>query len=139
MAESQDSAHQHGPRYTKKVEAVKKTLATLRMDEAFFSSDEFGPLRLRRGGRTRVGPGDYYVIPQWQRSKGWLDSQAALELSSNRVVHFYSRKKNTDEMIRMATLLRSEYRSYKRIYLSWDAASWHSLKETEGTSRRTEW
>ena len=118
------------PDYTKKVEAVKKTLATLRNDEAFFSIDEFGPFAIKkRGGRKRVGPGEYYVIPQWQRSKGWLILTAALELSSNRVVHFYSRKKNTDEMIRMAVLLRSKYRSYKRIYLSWDAASWHISKK----------
>jgi len=118
------------PDYTKKVEVVKKTLATLRNDEAFFSIDEYGPFAIKKkGGRKRVGPSEYYFIPQWQQSKGWLILTAALELSRNQVIHFYSRKKNTDEMIRMADLLRSEYRSYKRIYLSWDAASWHISKK----------
>jgi transposase/ribosomal protein S17 len=118
------------PDYSKKIGAIKKTLATIRNDEAFFSIDEYGPFAIKKkGGRKMVGPGEHYVIPQWQRSKGWLILTAALELSSNRVIHFYSRKKNTDEMIRMADLLRSEYRSYKRIYLSWDAASWHISKK----------
>jgi transposase len=118
------------PDYTKKVEAIKRILATLEKDEAFFSIDEYGPFAIKKkGGRKRVGPGEYYVIPQWQKSKGWLILTAALELLSNRVTHFYSRRKNTEEMIRMADLLRFEYRSYKRIYLSWDAASWHISKK----------
>ena|ERR1700722_14168505 len=45
----------------------------------------------------------------------------ALAQSSN---DFYSRQKNTDEMIKMANLLRCRYRACSRIYLSWDAASW---------------
>jgi hypothetical protein len=54
---------------------------------------------------------------------------AALELSRNQVSHFYSRKKNTDEMIKMADLLRCQYRACSTIYLSWDAASWHMSKK----------
>jgi hypothetical protein len=54
---------------------------------------------------------------------------AALELSSNQVTHFYSRAKNTDEMITMADLLRTQYRNCRTIYLSWDAASWHISKK----------
>jgi hypothetical protein len=54
---------------------------------------------------------------------------AALELSRNQVTHFYSRQKNTDEMIKMADLLRCQYRACSRIYLSWDAASWHISKK----------
>ena len=54
---------------------------------------------------------------------------AALELSRNEVIHFYSRKKNTDEMIKMADLLRSKYRGFSTIDLSWDAASWHVSKD----------
>jgi hypothetical protein len=77
-------------------------------------------------GSRWVGPNEYYVVPQWQKSKGWLILTAALELSSNQVTHFYSRKKNTEEMIRMAGLLRSQYADRRRIYPSWDAASWHA-------------
>lgn len=50
---------------------------------------------------------------------------AALELAGNQVSHFYSEKKNTTEMIRMAELLVEEYKDRRTLYLSWDAASWH--------------
>ena len=53
---------------------------------------------------------------------------AALELSSNQVTHFYSTKKNTAEMIRMMELLVERYHDRRKIYLSWDAASWHISK-----------
>ena len=57
---------------------------------------------------------------------------AALELSTNQVSHFYSEKKNTDEMIRLLELLISQYRGQTRIFLSWDAASWHVSKKFFG-------
>ena len=53
---------------------------------------------------------------------------AALELSRNQVTHFYSERKNTQEMITMMDLLRVQYRDCQTIYLSWDAASWHMSK-----------
>jgi transposase len=114
------------PEYTRKVAAIKQILADLKTDEAFFSIDEYGPFSIKKkGGRKRVGPNESYEIPQWQKSKGWLILTAALELATNQVTHFYSPKKNTDEMIRMAHILRSQYADRRRIYLSWDAASWH--------------
>lgn len=117
------------PNYTAKVAAIKKTLANLAMNEAFFSIDEFGPFAIvQKGGRKRVGPAEDYEVPQFQKSKGWAIVTAALELARNRVTHFYSVKKNTEEMIRMAELLRSEYRTCTTVYLSWDAASWHISK-----------
>jgi hypothetical protein len=45
------------------------------------------------------------------------------------VTHFYSRQKNTDEMIKMSDLLRRQYRGCRGIHLSWDAASWHISKK----------
>ena len=118
------------PDYSQKVRRIKQILAGLKNDEAFFSIDEFGPFAVKKkGGRTRVGPNENYVVPQWQESKGWLILTAALELSSNQVTHFYSRKKNTEEMIRMADLLWSRYADRRRLYLSWDAASWHVSKK----------
>jgi hypothetical protein len=69
------------------------------------------------------------VVPQWQKSKGWMILTAALELSRNQVTHFYSRAKNTEEMIKMADLLRAQYHFCRTIYLSWDAASWHVSKK----------
>jgi len=118
------------PEYRAKVEAIKKILSELREDEAFFSIDEYGPFAIKqKGGVKQVPPGEQYIVPQWQKSKGWLILTAALELSRNQVSHFYSRKKNTDEMIKMADHLRTQYRTCSTVYLSWDAASWHVSKD----------
>jgi intein-encoded DNA endonuclease-like protein len=68
-------------------------------------------------------------VPQQQKSKGNLIITAALELSRNQVTHFYSNKKNTQEMIKMIDLLRIQYRNCTTIYLSRDAASWHISQE----------
>ena len=51
---------------------------------------------------------------------------AALELSRNQITHFYSDRKNSTETIRLIDQLRRQYKSCCRIYLSWDAAPWHS-------------
>jgi transposase len=118
------------PEYHNKVAIIKQILSDLKEDEAFFSIDEYGPFAIKRkGGTKRVGPGEDYVVPQYQKSKGWLILTAALELSRNQMTHFYSLKKNTEEMIKMADLLRIEYCKCRTIYLSWDAASWHISKK----------
>jgi transposase len=118
------------PEYHTKVAVIKQILSDLKEDERFFSIDEYGPFAIKRkGGTKRVGPGEDYVLPQYQKSKGWLILTAALELSRNQIAHFYSLKKNTEEMIKMADLLRVEYRTSRTIYLSWDAASWHISKK----------
>jgi hypothetical protein len=76
-----------------------------------------------------TAPGKQRVVPQWQKSKGCLIMTAALELSGNQVTHFYSKKKNTAEMIRLMEMLIDQYRDRRKIYLSWDAASWHVSKQ----------
>jgi len=118
------------PDYRAKLDEIESILFNLKEDEAFFSIDEYGPFAVKRkGGRKRVGPGEKYVVPQWQKSKGWTIITAALELSANQVTHFYSQKKNTEEMIKMTDLLREKYWARRTIYLSWDAASWHISKK----------
>lgn len=118
------------PEYREKVDRIRQTLAELGRDEAFFSIDEYGPFAIKKkGGLKRVAPGEQYVVPQWQKSKGYLILTAALELSTNQLTHFYSRKKNTGEMIRLADTLRANYCGFRTLYLSWDAASWHISKE----------
>ena len=118
------------PDYRDKLLHVQGILSRLSADERFFSIDEFGPFSIKmKAGRVLVQPGIQPIVPQWQKSKGWLIATAALELSTNQVTHFYSKAKNTTEMIRMANLLIEEYRDVKKLYLSWDAASWHISKE----------
>jgi transposase len=117
------------PDYAEKLQAIHSTLAHLKPDEAFFSIDEFGPFAVRmKGGRALTPPGEHRVIPQVQKSRGTLIMTAALELSTNQITHFYSEKKNTAEMIRMAEALIAAYPTYQKLFLSWDAASWHTSK-----------
>ena len=43
----------------------------------------------------------------------------------NQITHFYSERKNTDEMIRLLDVLLEQYSNQRCLYLSWDKASWH--------------
>ncbi|MGD0075503.1 MAG: IS630 family transposase [Candidatus Binataceae bacterium] len=117
------------PEYSKKLERIRSILSGLYPDEAFFSIDEFGPFAVKmKPGRTLTAPGEQRIVPQWQKSRGCLILTAALELSGNRVTHFYSTHKNTSEMIRMMELLVEQYSNRRKLYPSWDAASWHISK-----------
>jgi hypothetical protein len=114
------------PHYREKVEKITHRLSILRPTERFFFIDEFGPFALKmRGGLVLCGPKDVPVVPQYQRSKGSVIVTAALELSTNQLTHFYSPTKDTDEMIKLLDLLLVRYADCKRLYISWDAVSWH--------------
>jgi transposase len=118
------------PSYREKVDRVREILGRLGEHEAFFSIDEYGPFAVKmKPGKALAAPGEQRIVPQFQKSKGRLIMTAALELSGNQVTHFYSDKKNTSEMIRMMKLLIERYSDRNRIYLSWDAASWHVSKK----------
>jgi len=118
------------PLYREKVDAIKKVLSELKDDEAFFSIDEFGPFAVKmRGGKALQPPGKVRQVPQWQKSKGSLIVTAALELSRNQIIHFYSNRKNSTETCKLIDQLRRQYKGYRRIYLSWDAAPWHSSEQ----------
>lgn len=117
------------PDYQTKLEKLQSILSSLKADEGFFSIDEFGPFAIKqKDGCRLVAPGDIATVPQWQRPKGHLIVTAALELATNQVTHFYSEKKNTDEIIKLIDVLLRRFGHLSRIHLSWDAASWHSSK-----------
>jgi transposase len=117
------------PNYQEKVDAIEKILSNLKPTERFFSIDEFGPFAVKeRGGRRLVPQGAHPTVAQFQSSKGSLIVTAALELSTNQVTHFYSSRKNTDEMIKLIDILIRQYSGCRTIYLSWDHASWHVSK-----------
>jgi hypothetical protein len=117
------------PKYREKVHHIQSILAELQENEAFFSIDEYGPFSIRaQGGRALAGPSEMPTVPQYQKSKGCLIMTTALELSKNQISYFYSPRKDTGEMLRMLSTLIKEYGHKNRIYLSWDAASWHMSK-----------
>jgi transposase len=118
------------PTYMEKLDRIRSILSHLQPDEAFFSIDEYGPFAIKtKPGRMLVAPDVYPTVPQWQKSRGCLIITAALELSGNQVTHFYSAKKNTGEMIRLMDVLVDRYADRRKLYLSWDAASWHISKK----------
>jgi len=95
----------------------------------FFSIDEFGPFAVKiQGGKSLALRGHAKTIPQHQVSKGSIIVTGALELSMNQITYFYSQAKNSTEMIKLLDLLVEKYAKEDRIYLSWDAASWHASK-----------
>ena len=118
------------PDYKQKVQEIIKILANLKPDEKFFSIDEFGPFAVKmQGGKSFMKLSQVRVVPQFQKSKGVLIVTAALELSENQVTHFYSTRKNTEEMLKLLDVLLVKYADQSRIYISWDAASWHASKK----------
>jgi len=117
------------PDYRQKLQEVTNILCNLKSDEKFFSVDEFGPFAVKRqGGRSRTRPDELRSVPQYQRSKGSLILIGALELSENQITHFFSEKKNTEEMLKLLDILVLKYADQTCIYFSWDAASWHASK-----------
>jgi transposase len=98
------------PEYRTKVEDIKKILSELGQDEAFFSIDEYGPFAVKRkGGLKRVAPDQAYVVPQLQKSKGWMILTAALELSAQRTPRKWS-KWRISCVLSTVLVVRSIYR-----------------------------
>ena len=117
-------------KYREKLERIKSILSTLGEKDRFCSIDEFGPFAVKmRGGTKLAGPDEHPHVPQFQKAKGCLIVTAALELSRNQITHFYSKAKNSIEMIRLLEVLLEKYRRCDKLYLSWDAATWHDSKE----------
>lgn len=118
------------PLFREKLNTIKNILSNLTTKQKFFSVDEYGPFAVKmKGGRSYMKKGTQKTFPQLQRSKGCLICTAALELSENQVTHFYSAKKNTEEMIRLLQVLLDKYKDQEKLYFSWDAASWHASKK----------
>ena len=118
------------PKFREKLEKVKLILAGLGVNERFFSIDELGPCGIRiKGGWAFTLSGEQRAIPAHQKAKAYIICTAALELSTNQITHFYSPRKDSEEMIKLTDILVTQYRSMDKLYLSWDAASWHASKK----------
>jgi hypothetical protein len=115
------------PKYHEKLERIKSVLAALGKNDRFCSIDEYGPFAIKmKGGMRLVAPGEHPHVLQFQKNKGSLIVMATLELSQNQVTHFYSKAKNSTEMIILLEVLLKKYKKCDTLYLSWDAASWHA-------------
>jgi hypothetical protein len=122
------------PNYREKVELLLKTLQSLKDGEDLFFIDELGPLQVKRyGGRCFTPKGERPTHPQNQRSKGSITLYGALSATTNQVTWFYGRTKDSAGIIDLAEILFNQHHDKSKIYLTWDAASWH------GSDRLVEW
>jgi hypothetical protein len=118
------------PNYREKVELLLNILQSLKADEDLFFIDELGPLQVKRyGGRSYTLKGVTPTHPQTPHSKGSITLYGALSALSNQVTWFYGKSKDSAGTIDLAEILFNQYQAKSKIYLTWDAASWHGSDE----------
>ena len=114
------------PNYREKVELLLNTLQNLKPGELFFFVDELGPLRVKKyGGRALVRKNEVLTYPQEQAHRGVIMMSGALSATTNQVTWVYGCAKDTAAMIDLMELLYNQYFSAPKLYVTWDAASWH--------------
>jgi len=115
------------PEYREKVEILLKTVNTLGPDELLFFIDELGPVKVRKyGGKVYSKVNETPTYPQNQVGKGSISLAGALSATTNQVTWIYIEAKDSGAMISLAEVLYNQYYSKKKIYITWDCASWHS-------------
>ena len=129
------------PNYREKVELLLTTLQSLKADEDLFFIDELGPLQVKRyGGRSYTPKGATPTHPQNQHSKGSITLYGALSAATNQVTWFYGKSKDSAGIIDLAEMLFNQYHARSKIYLTWDAASWHGSDElVQWTDKLNAW
>ena len=106
----------------------------MREDEMFFFIDELGPLRVKKyGGRSYVKTHETRRVSQNQTHRGAVTLSGALSATTNQVSWIYGQAKDTSSMIDLIEVLYNQCHSCSKIYITWDAASWHDSTEL------TEW
>jgi len=116
--------------YREKVDLLLKTLQSLKPDEDLFFIDELGPLQVKRyRGRCYTPKGETRNHPQNQRSRGAITLYGALSANTNQMTWFYHTSKDSAGIIDLAEVLYNRYNDKSKIYLTWDAASWHGSNE----------
>jgi transposase len=114
------------PDYITKVETLLQTLRALGKREMLFFVDELGPLAIKKyGGRMFAKSGEAPVVPQHQTPKGSIALVGALSATTNQMTWCFTASKDTTGMIDLIETLFNEHITKTRLYMVWDAASWH--------------
>jgi transposase len=114
------------PQYREKLEVVLRTLHSLTEDDLFFFVDELGPLLVkRRGGRSYMHRNEVLSCPRRQVAKGSVTLVGALSATTNQMTWVFGESKDTNSIIELMELLFNQYHDKSKIYVTWDAVSWH--------------
>ena len=114
------------PDYREKVDLLLSTLQNLKPGELFFFVDELGPLRVKKyGGRALVRKNEVLNYPQMQARRGVVMMSGALSATTNQMTWIYGRSKDSMAMIDLMELLYNQYVTASKLYVTWDAVSWH--------------
>ena len=118
------------PDYEEKVRLVLRTLQNLKSDEVFYFIDELGPIQVKKhGGRLYAPKGKTPTHPQFTESKGSILLYGALSATTNQVTWLFGKRKNTATIIKLIEILFNQNAKESKIYITWDAASWHGSKK----------
>ena len=118
------------PNYREKVQLLLTTLHSLKASELLFFIDEMGPIQVKKhGGRLYVKNDETPRLPKIQRSRGSVTLFGALSATTNQLTWSYGQSKDTSAMIDLIEILFNQYHDYSKLYITWDAASWHSSNE----------
>ena len=121
------------PQYREKLEVVLSALHSLTDEDLFFFVDELGPLLLkRRGGRTYVHKDEVLSCPRRQVAKGSVTLFGALSATTNQATWIFGESKDTSSIMELMELLFNQYHDKSKIYVTWDAVSWHSSEALAG-------
>jgi transposase len=114
------------PRYGEKVDLLVNTLHSLKSDEDLFFIDELGPLQVKRyGGRCYTPKGHTPTYSQNRTARGSVTLYGALSAITNQMTWFYGTTKDSVGIIDLAEILFNQNYHKSKLYLTWDAASWH--------------
>lgn len=121
------------PDYREKAERVLQILLSLDKEEMFFFLDEWGPVQVKKRGGKAFRSATDAAISRRQIPKGTVTLVAALSATTNQITWLFEASKDTRSMINLLELLFNQYHDKSRLYITWDAVSWHSSIEL------TEW
>ncbi len=118
------------PNYAEKVNLLVTMLQSLKHDEDLFFIDEMGPIRVKKhGGRSYTKKGETKWVSSNPVNRGSVIFSAALSAKKNQVTMIYGRSKNSPAMIDLIEVIYNQYYQLSKIYVTWDAASWHKSNE----------
>ena len=115
------------PNYRDKVELLLKTLQSLTASDMFFFLDEWGPVQVKkRGGKAYRTMTNATTIPRHQATKGSVSLVGALSATTNFITWAFVNSKDSRSMINILEMLYNQYHTASKLYVTWDAVSWHN-------------